>query len=125
MANVEEDIVARIRKHVHAGTDIPKPYTDEPHRVKGWGKRRKESALIYRIPNHKNPMKPHEKGITESEWRVAWERLFKAGQFSRNWFELNMPACNKEGGCNFTTIGGIFVLLGDATYEVSRYLRLN
>ena len=40
----------------------------------------------------------------------------KAGQFSSQWLKSNMADCNKEGYCNFTTIGDIFELLGDAKY---------
>ena len=32
-----------------------------------------------------------------------------------------MTPCAKEGYCNFTTIGGLFELLGHATYEQGRY----
>jgi hypothetical protein len=33
------------------------------------------------------------------------------------WFDHSMTVCAKEGGCNFTTMGGIFVLLGYAKYS--------
>jgi hypothetical protein len=49
------------------------------------------------------------------------EQLTNAGDFSRSWFEQSMPACAKEGGCNFTTIGGIFELLGYAVYDRGTY----
>jgi hypothetical protein len=78
-------------------------------------------ALVYTIPNHKNRTKPYEKGITVPEWDQAFEHLTDTGDFSRSWFEQSMPACAKEGGCNFTTIGGIFELLGYATHEWGTY----
>jgi hypothetical protein len=81
------------------------------------GKRRGERALIYTIPNHRTPMEPYEKGVTVSEWKEAFEHLMEAGDFTRSWFVQAMPACNKEGGCNFTTTGGIFELLGYAAYK--------
>lgn len=117
------DIVATIKARVPAGTAIPKPDTREPHRVKGWGQRRNEGALIYQMPNKKDPGRPHEKGITVSEWRAAWARLDKAGELSRLWFVEYLPACNNEGACNFTTVGGVFVLLGIARHERGRYVR--
>jgi hypothetical protein len=33
-----------------------------------------------------------------------------------------MTACAKEGGCNFTTIGGVFEVLGYAKYERGMYV---
>jgi len=32
------------------------------------------------------------------------------------WFDQYLSKCAAEGGCNFTTIGGIFILLGEAYY---------
>jgi hypothetical protein len=98
------------------GKPIPKPEGSEDFIVKEWRLRRGERALIYTIPNHKNPSKPHEKGVTSSEWEQAFERLQMSGEFTRQWFNQFMPDCAKEGDCNFTTIGGLFELLGLAEY---------
>ena len=114
-------IEEEIRRMVPPGTIIPKPDAKADFKVKGWGRRRGENALIYFVPNHKNPRDPYERGITESEWEQAYQQIKRNGKFSRTWFEQNMEACNKEGGCNFTTIGGIFKLLGLAYYERSVY----
>lgn len=111
------DILDRITKEAIPGTVIPKPEARSDYIVKGWGKRRGESALIYKIPNHKAPMQPYEKGITESEWKKAFCQLMTTGNFSHAWFKSAMPACAKEGPCNFTTIGGIFGLLSLAKYH--------
>ena len=94
------------------GTVVPKPAAKADFEVKGEGKRRGESALIYYIPNHSNPNKPYQKGITKSELEKAYRQLNHKGDITRKWFEKNMPECNSEGGCNFTTIGGLFVLIG-------------
>lgn len=110
-------IVDRIRESVPAGTVIPKPEAKADFIVKGWGKRREEPALVYLIPNHRNASKPHEKGLTRSELEAAFAQLHSTGTFSRSWFDANLPACASEGGCNFTSIGGIFQLLGEAQYE--------
>jgi len=114
-------ILAKIEREVTPGTVIPKPQGRADFIVKAWGVRRGERALIYTIPNHKTPTKPYQKGITVSEWLQAFEHLTDAGDFSRSWFERSMPACAKEGGCNFTTIGGIFELLGHAAYDRGTY----
>ena len=109
-------IVERIRKSISSGIVIPKPEAQGDFVVKAWGRRRGESALVYSIPNHGSPRKPHEKGITESEFERAFEELRSSGELTRSWFNENLPACAKEGSCNYTTIGGIFQLLGEAAY---------
>jgi hypothetical protein len=107
-------ILAEIESKIIPGTVIPKPQTRVEYNVKGWGLRRGERALIYTIPNHKTPTKPHEKGITVSEWVKAFKHLIDAGDLSRFWFNKSMRECAKEGACNFTTIGGVLELLGYA-----------
>lgn len=111
-----ESIVSRIRAEITEGRCIPKPQA-EPYRIKGWGRRRNEPALVYFIPNRTNTASPpYEKGITETEFEKAYSRLCETGEFTRQWFEKELDKCAKEGGCNFTTIGGIFVLLDEASY---------
>ena len=108
------DILAEIQSKIIPGTVIPKPQARADFIVKGWGLRRGERALIYTIPNHKTPTKPHEKGITVSEWIKAFKHLTDTGDLSRLWFDKSMRECAKEGSCNFTTIGGVLELLGYA-----------
>ncbi len=109
-------ILALIEQNVVPGTVIPKPEANKAFFVKGWGCRRGERALIYTIPNHRNPSQPYQKGITESEWVEAFNQLTKTGEFTREWFCKTMVQCHSEGSCNFTTIGGIFELLAVARY---------
>lgn len=111
-----KEILKQIKK-IASGTVIPKIEAKSDFIIKGWGNRRGEEALIYTIPNHKEPSRPYEKGITASEWMRAYQQLKNYGEFSRDWFDKNMPECAKEGACNFTTIGGIFQLLGIAVYH--------
>ena len=111
-----KEILELIEKKVSPGTVIPKPEARGDFVVKGWGRRRGERALVYTIPNHRNPSSPYEKGITESEWGMAFHRLSLTGEFTREWFSNTMTRCNNEGSCNFTTIGGIFEYLGIARY---------
>lgn len=108
-------ILQRIRS-LQEGTVIPKPEATADFKIKGWGTRRGEPALIYRIPNHRSPSKKLEKGISESEFTRAYQELETTGQFTRSWFNSNLHAAATEGGCNYTTIGGIFCLLGVAQY---------
>jgi len=97
------------------GEVIPKPNTKKPFRIKGMGHRRNEEALIYFIPSHTRPS-PYQKGITLSEFESAYSQLKISGKLTRQWFNLNLPICAKEGSCNFTTVGGIFELLKLAKY---------
>ncbi len=115
-------IVERIRREVHQGAVVPKPASTRDYVVKGWGRRRGEDALIYRIPNRRNPGRSYEKGITESEFEEAYRHLRKDGAISRKWFDRKLQACAKEGGCNFTTLGGIFELLGITIYTRGMYV---
>jgi len=110
-------IVEKILQSVPPGTVIPKPEAKGDFVVKAWGRRRGERSLIYSIPNHRNPGRPYEKGITETEFERAYEELRSSGELTRTWFAKNLPGCAKEGSCNYTTLGGIFELPGEAMYS--------
>jgi hypothetical protein len=109
-------LLDRVLREIAPDTVIPKPAARAPFKVKGEGRRRGERALIYKIPNHGDPKSPHEKGVTASELERAHEQLVRSGRLTRDWFDHNLPACRGEGTCNFTTIGGLFILLGEAEY---------
>ena len=97
-------ITDRIRVNIKPDTVIPKPKATADFKVKGWGKRRGQEALIYFIPNHLEPGRPHQKGITADEFTAAYNELMGSG--------------------NFTTIGGVFQLLGIAIYaDKGTYVR--
>lgn len=98
-------------------TVIPKPEATADFKIKGWGTRRGEPALIYRIPNHKTPGKLLEKGITISEFEGAYAEIMASGELTRAWFNSVLGRCAQEGACNFTTIGGIFELIGLVRYS--------
>jgi len=114
-------ILEQIEKIAKSGTVIPKPMAKSDFVIKGWGKRRGEVALIYRIPNQKNPGFYYEKGIAKSEFEKAYQQILNNNNFSREWFNENLQGCAKEGDCNFTTIGGIFELLGLVEYKRGIY----
>ncbi len=85
MTNTNQpQIVVEIERSAIPGTVIPKPQARGDFIVKGWGMRRGKRALIYTIPNHTNPRKPYEKGITASEWTQAFDHLLNAGDFRRS-----------------------------------------
>lgn len=109
-------LVKQIQR-LQPGTVIPKPEAIADFKIKGWGTRRGEPALIYRIPNHETPGKPLEKGITISEFEGAYAEITASGELTRTWFNSVLGRCAQEGSCNFTTIGGVFELLGLARYS--------
>ena len=115
-----EELTQKI-KSLPAGTVIPKPESKKAYTIKGLGESRGEDALVYKIP--KNDPEKHSK---ESEKRITFTAFYKAymvlqetSQFTREWFNESLPDFAKDGGCNFTTIGGIFKLLGIAAYSKS------
>ncbi|MDE0693465.1 MAG: hypothetical protein OXI55_14645 [Gammaproteobacteria bacterium] len=67
------------------------------------------------MPNHTGGTR-HRKTVTESEWAEAYQRLVEEGEFTRAWFREAMVDCNANGPRNFTTIGGVFKLIGIAEY---------
>ena len=75
------ELLKRLRHEVRTGSTIPKPQAQGEFKVKGWGTRRGEPALIYTIPNHSTPTRPYEKGVTEREWDRAFQQLKTAGEF--------------------------------------------
>ena len=109
-------IIDRIKLSILPGMVIPKPNAKADFKVKGWGMRRGQEALIYLIPNHHNQALPYKKGITVAEFNDAYDELMQSGEFNRQWFNSKLSHCANEGGCNFTTIGGIFEILGIASY---------
>lgn len=108
------EVICNLAKN--QGKVIPKPKAKADFTIKGIGKRRGQKALIYRIPSHSQKSPFYEKGITISEFQDAYDCLLTSGKFTRAWFNENMPKCAQEGACNFTTIGGVFELLGFAEY---------
>jgi len=106
----KELIFELIKTAIQPGTSLP----GTKYIVKGLGERHGELALIYRIPNNTAPGKHYEKGIAKSEWEQAFQRLRATGEFSRQWFNINMSACAKSGPCQFLAIGAGFVLLAMA-----------
>ncbi len=115
------DIIQELKEKILPGTVIPKPLNRAEFYVKRWGVRRNEEALIYTIPNHKDPSKPYEKGVTISEWEKAYAHILGGGCFDRAWFNEHLPLSAKQDPCNFTTIGGIFQLLNLVDYERGIY----
>lgn len=111
------EIIGMIEDWASPGVEIPKPETDRAYRVKGWGNRRGERALVYSIPSRANRKYAQEKGVTESEWIQAYDQPVLNGELRHSWFRSAMAGCCKEGSCNFTIIGGVYVALGIAARQ--------
>ena len=110
-------IIDRLKAEIAPGTRISKPETHETYRVKGWGIRRGERALIYLVPNRNDASKPYPKGVTVSEWKLACEQLVTTGELRSSWFTSAFPEASRRSPCNFTTIGGVFEILGLAVRD--------
>lgn len=105
-------IIKRIREEIKSGTSIPKPKSKDDYIVDGWGISRGEKALRYLIG-----VKQHSKYLRISDFEAAYAELYISGKFTRKWFNENLPQSAKDGWCNFTSIGGIFELLGIAIHH--------
>src|SRR5688572_11873971 len=109
-------ILDRILATLPLGTAIPKPVASGVFTIKGEGTAYGERALIYTIPNLKHPDRPRQKGVTSDQLDAAFNQLHRSGQLTRQWWNEHVRRTEDEGGCNFTTVGGIFSLLGEAEY---------
>lgn len=84
--------------------------------IVGWGTSRGEEALIYELPRGQASKKASQKRIPTSVFSCAFDTLVRTGQITRPRFRATFPEHEADGSCNFTTLGGIFVLLGDVCY---------
>lgn len=118
-------ITEKIKAHIKIGTVLPKPKAKSEFHFLGWCISGNEEAISYSIPNHKDPQNPYKKYIRKSELEKSYGEFVKNGYISRQWFKVELSKLAKKAPCSFTTIGGILVLLGEATYEqkLARYVK--
>lgn len=100
-----EDIIEIILNNpfIIVGANIPKP-------------RGHECAILYIHENNENHFLKYSTGnsgkiISKVEFRGAYQRLLDNNSFSRQWYNENFPQKATSSPCNFTTIGGIFLML--------------
>jgi hypothetical protein len=111
-------IIENIKTNVPPGTIIPKPRSREVYLVIGWKTNKSgEEVLEYSIPARSDTMKRSTKRIPSSVFREAYEVLCDKGEITKDWLASTFPKVDACGGCNFTTLGGIFQLLGLAEWE--------
>ena len=111
-------MLSKIKQTVLPGVAIPKPVSKEVYLVVGWGRSRGEEALVYELPPKPNTKKASRKRLPASVFDAADKEFQQNGQITRTWFQTNFPAVDADGDCNFTTLGGVFELLGRAVYAV-------
>ena len=115
----------RIKKVAVAGRTIPKPTSSHGYAVIEWGISRGEEALVYRIPTKGNTVRASTKRVPSSVFEAADGVLAATGEITRAWFAKTFPKVWADGACNFTTLVGVFELLGDVTYaEPGKYRRV-
>ncbi|MDD9812505.1 MAG: hypothetical protein OXU71_12535 [Gammaproteobacteria bacterium] len=106
------NIIDQIKK-IPDGEPIPKPESEEIYTVKGVGRSRGEDALVYRIPGTSGSTKR----VPFSAFIWAEEQLACTGKLLHTEFSREYPKSDNDGDCNFTTLGGVFVLFDKAEYE--------
>jgi hypothetical protein len=112
----QEMICKRIKETIVPGTIIPKPRSTRPYCFMYWGKSRGEEAFVYGIPTKPGTNKSSTKRIPCSVFEEAY-KVLQTGEITKRWFVKTFPKVNKDGGCDFTTLGGVFQLLGLAEWS--------
>jgi len=75
-----------------------------------------EYAQVYEIPPRTRRQTPVEKRIPESVFKSAATELRSRGCLTRQWFCDTFPDLAAHDPCTFTTLGGVFELLGEVEY---------
>jgi len=89
-------------------TNIPKPQG-------------KPCIILYINKNNENNFLKYSTGkktISKAEFIGAYRRLLDNKSFTRQWYNENFQKKAATSPCNFTSIGGIFILLGIAKYKI-------
>lgn len=95
-------------KCLQTGTTIPKPKSKHKYEIRHWLHVDGEERLAYSIAR---------KSIPISWIRVSFERITETGELRTEWFRRSFYGGKDLGGCNFTTVGGLFCLIGIAEYS--------
>ncbi len=103
MANA---VIDRIVDEIAVGKKIPKPRGNTTFEGVG-ATRSGERSVRYKING------TSVKSVTESQLDSAFAQLHASGELTRPWFNDAFPVAARQT-CHFTTIGGLFVLLGVA-----------
>jgi len=105
-------IIELIKSKVPPGTIIPKPQSKKVYPVTGWKHNRQgKEVLEYSIPTKSGTGKQQKKTIFSEVFEAAYEALCSKRDITKDWLANTFPKVNAAGGCNFTTLGGIFEIL--------------
>src|ERR1017187_2252716 len=92
-------------KRLPIGTSIPKVESTKNYQIKAWYYKDGEEQFSYTVANKAFPV----------SWICGcFEELRKTGELRTAWFRESFYDGEDLGGCNFTTIGGLFILIGIA-----------
>ena len=108
-------VISEIKK-LPPNTEVKKPnsiaYTD------GWSEN--AEGLRYKFGSMRTKI------VRVKLFEMALVELRATSQLTRGWFKTTFPKEQKSAPCNFTTIGGVFELLGLVKYAGSgKYVIVN
>ncbi|MCI0376008.1 MAG: hypothetical protein L0215_00225 [Gemmataceae bacterium] len=110
-------------KNIPIGTKIPKPQSTKDFLLQEIGEKDGEPAVAYTIPLSSG--RQGTKWLTRSQLEAAYEEICGKGEITKAWWREHIALGKDDGGCNFTTFGGLLVLLGEAERAGSgRYRRM-
>ena len=104
-----EEIIQMIieNPNINVGINIPKPEN-------------RPCIIICIQENNENCFLKYSTGnsgkiVSKAEFRGAY-KVLETCCFTKKWYTENFHKQSKNKSCNYTTIGGIFILLGIAEY---------
>jgi hypothetical protein len=99
------EVAYQALKCLPIGTSIPKVESTRNHQIKDWSFKGTKESFSYTVAS---------KSMRVSWIRGCFEELGKTGELRTAWFRESFYDGEDLGGCNFTTIGGLFILIGIA-----------
>lgn len=109
---MSQELKDRVVELYKNNTVIPKPYTNTRilkiavAKIHG----EKKDSFYYSIGSS------NKKAVPFDTLYAAYRRLTETGILLRAWYNETFPAEAEDYPCNFTTIGGVFVVLGFAEH---------
>jgi hypothetical protein len=94
------------------GTQIPKPSSTRNYTLKEVGVRGDARVVAFSIPRKNG--KRETKLITEEQLEKAYSHFKATGSIDKAWWKANVSLKEDEGGCTFTSFGGLLIVLGEA-----------
>ena len=92
-------------RRLKPGACIPKPESRERYQFLGWVRVGGDECFAYSVAN---------KAIPKWWIRDCLTELMQTGELRTKWFRKTFYGSKDLGGCNFTTIGGLFTMAGVA-----------